>query len=288
MSNILTRLERPCEIILTMWNIIGYSSDDTSSTSVTNPMLVDTWIAEQKAAYKKAFGMVMEGADKPVAKAPFDMYAGVNPAEQNYFSGVQGGAAERQAALSSILGGKSSYNANPQVMDDYYNQAIRDPALREYNTITKQAIGEQFAGPGYWGSARATAGANAAENLATTLAAKRAELNYSELNKSRDLQEAALGRQAQFGANAAATISGIEGQAGQYARQIENEKIASNLLRWTSGEAMQDEKGNWVTPTQNNPFLQALLNLVGAGQQNAVASQTVSSSKGSASSAGIG
>jgi len=130
--------------------------------------------------------------------------------------------------------------------------------MREWREVAEPAIREAFAGPGYWGSARAEATRKAAEDLATTLAARRAELMYGEELARRQALESAAAREAQYGVPYAAAEAELLGTAGQYARMIEEQRALADLQRWLMGETVEG-----VTPYQYSPFLQLALQYLG-------------------------
>jgi len=203
-------------------------------------------------------GQASTGITSGVPSYPRQMYVERTPEEERYFSSVYDNEANRVAALNQILSGKPAYEITPETTEQYYERAIRDPALRDWETAVKPGIREEFVGPGYWGSARAEAVTKAGEKLASDLAAKRAELYYADEQARRAALEAGATRQAQFGPGAAAAEAATMGSAGQYARMIEQEKVTGDFQRWLMGEAVDGEALGAYSP-----YIQIALNLLG-------------------------
>jgi hypothetical protein len=189
------------------------------------------------------------------------MYVDKTAEDQTYFDYLNSTGTARTNALNQIASGKltaeqeASYS--PEVTQNYYNESIRNPALREWSEITKPAISEQYAGPGYWGSARANAVTKGAGDLATNLAAERAKLAYDEQTSKRTAQEAALNRQT-TAPSAYATEAATLSSASDKSRAIEQEKMLSEYQRWLSGETV-----NGVSNEAYNPYLQLIFQALG-------------------------
>lgn len=234
------------------------------SQGSSEPTRVSNWTKEQKAVFRDLYPMISKGLlqEGGATAYPGKMYVARTPEEEAYFKAVGGDLPDylksRQTALDSVLSGNPAYNITPETTEEFYQQAVRNPALREFEQITKPAITESFAGPGYWGSARAQEESRASENLASELSARRATLGYEDEHARRAALESAAGRQAATALPA--YQAGIEqlGSAGQYARMIEQEKVASDFQRWLSGETVDG-----VTPDQYNPYLQLAFQLLG-------------------------
>jgi hypothetical protein len=178
------------------------------------------------------------------------------PEEEAYLTRVPT-LAEQVAAARARLG-QPAYEITPETTEQYYQQAVRAPALREWQETVEPTIREAYAGPGYWGSARAQAQAKGAEDLATELGRQRATLYYQDELARRQAAEAAAQREATYGAPYAATEAELMGTAGQYARMIEEQKALSDLQRWLMGETVEG-----VTPYQYSPFLQLAFQYLG-------------------------
>lgn len=85
-----------------------------------------------------------------------------------YFQDTEMGQAAQAAIMEALSG---------QFPEEYYQNAIYNPTLKQYQEDVLPSIQEAFAGPGtYWGSERANAERKAGENLQDYLTQRRAEL----------------------------------------------------------------------------------------------------------------
>jgi hypothetical protein len=112
-------------------------------------------------------------------------------------------------ALAGILRGEGG--ADQLSLDEAnqrYNEAYVDPAMRTFGKYTAPTIKEEYAGPGFWGSARAGAVGSAASDLGAQLEARRSQYLWDTEGVNRGLQEAQAQR----------TQAGI-GQGMQYGQQ---------------------------------------------------------------------
>jgi len=223
-----------------------------------SPEAIDTYSPWQKILEQQLFSNLYSGSSQGVPSYPGEMYVPRTGEDQAYFDWVEQSQPARQAALDQILSGKPSYEVGPEWAENYYEKGIRKPALREHEQVTLPGIKEAYAGPGYWGTARASKQVDSAENLATELSKRKSELMYGEELASRQAQESALMRQAQYGPGASMAEANIMGSAGQYAREIEQERILADLQRWFMGETVDG-----VTPGQYDPFTQQLFQALG-------------------------
>jgi len=116
---------------------------------------------------------------------------------------------EAQTALGGILGGTSG--ATPYTaegIENFYQSNIAQPATQQFQEFTKPEIREAFAGPGFWGSARATEQSRGAQDLSRFLGEQKSELTFEAEQANKGFQESAANR----------ALSGIQAQ-NQFARQ---------------------------------------------------------------------
>ena len=87
------------------------------------------------------------------------------------------------------------FRTTPEQTQQYFTDVIKNPYTKQYKETVNPAIKEAFSGPGYWGSARATAEAKGAQDLADTLNTEWGALNWDvmEANKQGALTEFELG-----------------------------------------------------------------------------------------------
>jgi hypothetical protein len=104
---------------------------------------------------------------------------------------------QTQGALSSLLSGKSAFNLNPSVTDKYFNNAVKTPLLRSFDQDIAPRIKEAFAGVQGFSTAQGAAQSQALGDLATQLAAGRADLAYKDQALAAQLADNAASRQVQ-------------------------------------------------------------------------------------------
>ena len=98
-------------------------------------------------------------------------------------------------ALGGLLTGQTGAEPfNPKSIDNYYRQAIEQPAMQQWSDYIKPEIQEQYAGPGYWSSARANAVTEGSEDMQQWLGAQRAQLEWDTLQSNRNIEEAKANR----------------------------------------------------------------------------------------------
>jgi len=236
-----------------MYRFISFGSTKSKSS----PVRVNMYTPEQQEMMTALGIQIKPGVEGNVPAYPGQMFTPQTPEETAYFQSVSGGQSARQEAIDKMLSGKPAYDITPETTEELYQAGVKAPMMQEYKEITEPAIRESFAGPGYWGSARAEAQVTGAEHLATTLGAKRAELAYADEQARRAALESGAGRMA-AGEAAAVAEAGVMGTAGQYSRMIDQEKVTADLQRWLMGETVEG-----VTPTQFNPFLTLAFSFLG-------------------------
>ena len=98
-------------------------------------------------------------------------------------------------ALGGLLSGQPTTQITPETTEQFFEQAIRAPAMADYER-TQSDIKEQQAAQGtLYGSGRNEAQARAAERFETGLMGQRANLMYQDEQARRGLAESAAGRQ---------------------------------------------------------------------------------------------
>lgn len=226
----------------------GKSSADTKRISV--------WNKPQKQLANRLFPQLESGLSQPVPRYPGQMYVPTTGTEQTWLNTVPQLATD----LASMRGrlGQPAYEITPEATENFYQQSIVAPTMREWEKTTRPTIKEAYSGPGYWGSARANEESDAAQNLAISLGAKRGELGYADEMARREALTGAANREATYGAPMVAQQSEMLGSAGAYTRMIEQEKAKTDIMRWLQGEAVDG-----VEPTQYNPYIQYVFEALG-------------------------
>jgi hypothetical protein len=233
---------------------VSFGGSGSKSKSV--PVQLPAWSPQQQAIASTLGSTIQRGLTEPVPAYPGRLYVPRLPEEEAYLSRTPA-LAEQVAAMRARLG-QPAYAITPETTEQYYQQAIRAPALREWQEVVEPTIREAYAGPGYWGSARAQAQTKGAEELATELGRQRATLYYQDELARRQAAEAAAQREATYGVPYATAEAELMGTAGQYARMIEEQKALADLQRWLMGETVEG-----VTPYQYSPFLQLAFQYLG-------------------------
>ena len=228
----------------------------SGSKAEAKPTRVEMWSDEQKALFREMWPSIQAGFTGDVAKYPGQMFVPKTGEEAAYLEG----APKLASYLGGVRGklGQPAFEVTPETTEQYYQESIKAPMMKEWQESVEPMIREAYAGPGYWGSARAGAQQKGAQTLATTLGAARGELAYKDEMARRESLEAAAGREATYGAPVAQAEAGILGTAGQYSRMIDQEQVQADFQRWLMGE----EVGG-VKPSQYNPFLQLAFQALG-------------------------
>jgi len=258
----------------------GSSGSSGEQSSFSMPIRMSMWNPEQERVGRALYSYV--NPNQPVESYPRQMYVPELARESQFFDLANRTAGQydaRSEALLNTLSGKPAYQIDPSITERYFENSIRPIMMREFEDVTKPAIAEQFAGPGYWGSARAEQGLKSAERFAENLAATKSQLVYADEMARRQSLESAAGRQAAAAGPAYEAMLSDVGNAGRYARQIEEQKTLSDLQRWFSGETIDGKRGK-----QYSPFVQLAMQYLG---QRPFALGMMSSSSGSQSSSGF-
>ena len=169
--------------------------------------------------------------------------------EQDYFDFFQGDA------LQNLLSGTPAYDVGPEWAEKYFEESVRPEYMKNYEEVTLPGVKSAYAGPGYWGSARAGAQAEAGEDLATQLSSKRAQLMYGEEIEKRKAFESAQDRML--------PASAALGQAGGYQRGIAHEESMDNLQRFLRGESITVGGQTYQIDPEMGPYAQMAMQLLG-------------------------
>jgi len=138
--------------------------------------------------------------------------------------------------LSKILSGESGAKPiSEQDAEDYYSKVIAAPAMKQFKETTMPTVQEQYAGPGYWSSARAKAGTQAAEDLSGSLDTQRSELGWNVLQQNQALEEAKAGR----------ALSAVE-PAANLETNVATNKLAGLTTAYGLGEKEQAQKQAYI------------------------------------------
>jgi len=110
--------------------------------------------------------------------------------------GGQGSLQPQLESTSSQLlqGQMGAQPITPQQETDYFSRAVQNPAMKQFREETLPGVREEFAGPGYWSSARANEGAEAYQDVGDWLGTQRAQLGWDVLGRNQDIQESQASR----------------------------------------------------------------------------------------------
>jgi hypothetical protein len=252
-----------------------FSSGGSKSTSTSYTPEQKKWLGKGLETYGPALG----GGEQAY---PGTTVAEFTPAQKAAMSGVTDylkafspdmkmpGFEETGSALKGILSGQAGATPiTPQQTSAFFKSAYQEPATRYFSEYTRPLIREEYAGPGFWGSARAQAVTKAGREMGQWLGQRRGELEWQTGETNRAIQEAKAGRQlsaipmgmeyaGQPTREAQARLAGRQGvfgfaSVGQQQRQRE---IDAAIDKWRSGKRLTDQES-----------LNILLSLIGQPMQ---------------------
>jgi hypothetical protein len=150
------------------------------------------------------------------------------------------------AGTGLLTGTSGAQRISPEMASNTFKQSVENPARYVWEDKLKPGIKEEYAGPGYWGSARANAVSEGAENLERGLSSERANWMWDVEGANRAIDEAKAGR----------SLSALT-------------SYPSSALNWASGLAnigsVLQSKLNTITDPQVLSVLQTLLGVNPAG-----------------------
>jgi hypothetical protein len=206
---------------------MGGGKQKSSSKSTT-----ETKTPEQKATLKTALELYEPqlGQGEPLYGG--QTVAGLDPLQQRaqeiaggFLDAFEPGAGniplygETGAALSGVLSGQTgAEQLSEQDIADFYQRTVADPARRQFSEEIRPLIREEYAGPGFYSSARSGAVTKGAQDLGYRLSEGLAQAQFENLRRGQDLDEARAGR----------SLSAVPAamQFGQMPSQIEQQKLA--------------------------------------------------------------
>lgn len=101
---------------------------------------------------------------------------------------------QTQQAASRALSGDPSSKINRATTEQFIQQGIADPARRGFERGTLQQIKSSYAGPGFWGSARAKAETTGRSDVEAQINALGSQYRYQDEQSRRNLAESAANR----------------------------------------------------------------------------------------------
>lgn len=275
------------------------------SSEYSKPVKLGLWNPAQKKLWSKnLYPYLKDKLDKPSTSYPRELFVPRTKEEDTYFASDYGYSpefasklasdlAERKASMRDSLS-KAAFEINPEITKQFFEQSVKNPMMQEYREIVDPGIKEAFAGPGYWGSARAQAQQQGAEHLATTLGSQYGQLMYADEQARRESLEAAKEREAGFaGIDVQSELAAMQAQLDQekwgkefaeeagrsraeLSREIAQEEAMAGLQRWLMGEEVDGEFAGQYNPYTQMIFQALGLSPFGYGQESKGSSTDVS------------
>lgn len=237
------------------------TSGGSKQTASAGPTRLALWNAEQEKLATPLWGVAAEGLTKPVPSYPGQMYTPELPQETSFINlaGNQANAfGGYQEAINRVLSGQAVPNFSPADTEAYFKNAILPGMRQSYTDIAIPKTSEAYAGPGYWGSARAGALERLASDETTAEQTTLANLMYQNQLMNWQAGMAAANQMTALSPVMANMALGATGTAGEYARMIDERQKMADYQRWLSGETVDG-----VSPTQYNPFVQLAFQYLG-------------------------
>jgi hypothetical protein len=160
-----------------------------------------------------------------------------------------------QAGLKSALSGAPSTTINPETSEQFYQSAVKAPALKEFSEDVLPQIRESNNRGGFvWGTARQKAENDAYADLMDTLTTRRSEISYADEEARRGLAESAAQRQ----------VSALP-QALQYAEAPISAAMGYGATpRLVEQAGLEAKQSEWMrTRPEYNPTIPAALSYIG-------------------------
>ena len=160
-------------------------------------------------------------------------------------------SAEQSGAMSRLLSGEQTFNADPALRERYFQQAVTDPAQQFFNTQVAPSIAARYGRGGNIGAASYATG-QAGQQLAGQLAGTRAGLLRDDERLAEQSRQAAQARIAQgLGLGVQQGALGLQSQQfgqnnlmqfGQLERGIRGQGIQEQLQRVLARQAFNDPR----------------------------------------------
>lgn len=231
---------------------------------------VPTKTPEQQAALKQLLGTFSGAAGRPVTGIP-DTFVPRTDEEQTYFDWV--GDLGEQGAMKKLLSGEPAYDIGPEWADAMFEDVYLPERKEQLRESLNVARGETAK---YRGSPSGNLLAKIQGDFAREVPAAKTQFAYTEEQARRNAIDQALSRTG----TAIPAYTNILSEAGDKARNIEQEEVASILNKYLLGGESNAEFD--YNPAMN-PNVQILMSLLGI-QPLAVTQNTTGTQKG----AGLG
>ena len=166
------------------------------------------------------------------------------------------------AALKTQLSGAPSTNINPQASEDYFNNSVRAPLMKQFNEDIMPQVRERYNSGGmFYGTPRERAENNALQDLEGNLVSQKSNLAYQDEQARRDLAESAAKRQL------AALPQGLAYSQEPLTRVAASQNYG-DLPRTLEQTDLGNQFNEWLrTQPQNNPAIQTAMNYINMTQK---------------------
>ena len=218
-------------------NFFGGAKSKSKVTQTSN------WNPEQTQTFNDLYAQIQKQGMGPAQQSP-DAFVPQTAQDKQYLDYAN------SQAVRNMATGVVPYEVGPEYANQYFEQAIRPIAMREWNEFTRPGIDEAYAGSTFNSTGRLDAITKATEKFGEGLTAQKAGLIYNEEMAKRKAIESAQGRipEGQRVAGAAAT----------YARAIETEKVMNSVQKYLMGEEVNGQYN-----AAYNPMVTLAFNLLG-------------------------
>lgn len=278
---------------------VCYDQDEKTKTTQTSP-----FIAGETAFKKKALDVYGPTLGQGQVGFPGERVAPLTPT-QTQATDVQGFLdqfapyrdmpmfGEGQAALSGILAGKTgAAPITPEATEQYISGAIADPRRKAFERFERPAIREEFAGPGFWGSARAKAVGERSQEMEDWIGEMGAQTRWDVEQANRQIEEAKAGRalaaiepaRAYAGEPTREATARLAGRAGVFGLSAEQQTQQQRQINAAIQTFAEEQR---ITDPENLEILMALLNMQPTGGITTRTSQSPSGFTQAANWAGV-
>ena len=202
------------------------------------------------------------------------------------FGDLSGSPLQKQleSTAGNLLSGQlGAQPITPEQEASYFGRAVRDPRQKEFQQSEAPLIREEFAGPGYYGSARANELSEAQGDVNDWLGQQQAQLGFDVLGRNQQIQESqanralgAIGPSLAVGQAPTQQALSQLGGLGQTLQLSDTERVQQQAQIEASMQKFFEE--NQITDPQ---VMQAFAMLIGTPINS-------SSSSGSSSGPGLG
>ena len=143
-------------------------------------------------------GMDVYGGDRVagMTSTGYDVLSQL-PSFASMFGDLSGSPLQQQleSTSGSLLAGEmGAQPITPEQESAYFSSAIQDPRMKQFTETELPGIQEAYAGPGYWGNARANEVGEAYGDVGDWLGSQRAQLAWDTLGQNQAIEEAQANR----------------------------------------------------------------------------------------------